>query len=106
MQGGEHLMGRDSLPSILYQRYKAAALLGTPFATAPLGTFPASLPLTVMKVNWVWGGAAQVGTTYAFARGWFLDFSYTFARSANFTIENSVFVRNQIGSLTISGPAV
>jgi opacity protein-like surface antigen len=79
---------------------------GTPFATAPVGTFPASLPLTVLNKNWVWGGAAQVGTTYAFAPGWFLDFSYTFARSANFSIENSVFVRNQIGSLTVSGPAV
>ncbi len=38
--------------------------------------------------------------------GWFLDFSYTYARSANFTIENPVFVQNQIGQLKISGPAV
>jgi opacity protein-like surface antigen len=64
------------------------------------------VPLTVLNDNWVWGGAAQVGTTYAFARGWFLDFAYTYARSANFTIENQVFVHNQIGPLTLSGPAV
>lgn len=39
-------------------------------------------------------------------RGWFLDVNYTYARSANFTIVNPVFVHNQIGPLTISGPAV
>jgi two-component system NtrC family sensor kinase len=46
------------------------------------GTFPASEPTTVFNENWVWGGAAQVGATYAFAGGWFLDFAYTYARSA------------------------
>lgn len=80
---------------------------GIPFAQLPNGLpFPASVPLTVLNDNWVWGGAAQVGTTYAFAPGWFLDVSYTYARSANFTIENPVFVHNQIGPFTISGPAV
>ena len=54
---------------------------GIPFATSSLsGTFPASLPTTVFNKNWVWGGAAQVGTTYAFAGGWFLDFSYNAMR--------------------------
>ena len=79
---------------------------GIPFAISGWLTFPASVPITVLNDNWVWGGAAQVGTTYAFARGWFLDFAYTYARSANFTIENPVFVHNQIGPLTLSGPAV
>ena len=53
----------------------------------------------------MWGGAAQVGTTYAFG-DWFLDFAYTYARSANFTIVDPVIVFNQIGLLTISGSAV
>jgi opacity protein-like surface antigen len=62
---------------------------GIPFAVPPSGnTFAASVPLTALNDDWMWGGAAQVGTTYAFARGWFLDFAYTYARSANFTIEN------------------
>jgi opacity protein-like surface antigen len=78
---------------------------GIPFATSS-ATFPVSLPISAFNDNWVWGGAAQIGTTYAFARGWFLDFAYTYARSANFTIENAVSVRNQIGSVTISGSAV
>jgi opacity protein-like surface antigen len=69
-------------------------------------TFPVSVPLTLLNDNWVWGGAAQVGTTYAFAGGWFLDFAYTYVRSANLTIENQVFVHNQIGPLALSGLAV
>jgi opacity protein-like surface antigen len=80
---------------------------GIPFATSSLGgTFPASQPTTVFNENWVWGGAAQVGATYAFAGGWFLDFSYTYARSANFTIVDPVIVFNQMGPLTVSGSAV
>ena len=34
--------------------------------------------------NWVWGGAAQVGATYALSPRWFLDLAYTFAQSGNF----------------------
>jgi opacity protein-like surface antigen len=48
----------------------------------------------------------QVGTMYAFAGGWFSDLSYTYAQSASFTIENPVFVHNQSGTVTLSGPAV
>jgi opacity protein-like surface antigen len=78
-----------------------------PFATTSLhGTFPAGAPITVSNSNWVWGGAAQVGATYALTGGWFLDSAYTYARSANFNIQNSVFVQNQVGPVTISGPAV
>src|SRR5262245_18126219 len=79
---------------------------GIPFATSPQGTFPTSQPLSLFNDNWVGGGAAQVGATYAFASGWFLDFAYTYARSSNFSISNPVFAYNQIGPLTISGPAV
>jgi opacity protein-like surface antigen len=78
-----------------------------PFATTSLhGTFPAGAPITVSNSNWVWGGATQVGAAYALTGGWFLDFAYTYARSANFNIENSVFVQNKVGPVTISGPAV
>jgi opacity protein-like surface antigen len=79
---------------------------GVPFATSTQGTFPTSVPLTILNDNWVWGGAAQVGAMYTFAPGWFLDLNYTYARSADFTIENPVSVHNQIGPLTFSGPAV
>ena len=69
-----------------------------PFATSSLsGTFPVSQPISASNQNWVWGGAAQVGATYAFAGGWFLDFAYTYARSASFTIANPVNVFNQTG---------
>lgn len=79
----------------------------TPFATSSLsGTFPASQPITSYNQNWVWGGAAQVGATYSLGRGWFLDLAYTYARSANFKIKDSVNVYNKNGSLTVSGPAV
>jgi opacity protein-like surface antigen len=78
-----------------------------PFATTSLGgTFAASAPITVFNSNWVWGGAAQVGTMYALRGNWFLDFSYTYARSANFSIANPVFVQNTTGTMTTSGPAV
>jgi opacity protein-like surface antigen len=79
---------------------------GVPFATSAQGTFPTSVPLTILNNNWGWGGAAQVGAMYAFDPRWYLDLSYTYARSANFTIENPVIVHNQIGLLTFSGPAV
>ena len=78
-----------------------------PFATSSLsGTFPASQPTTAFNENWVWGGAAQVGGMYAFGRGWFLDVNYTYARSAKFTIENSLVAHSQDGPFTLFGPAV
>ena len=55
--------------------------------------------------NWVWGGAAQLGVTYAFAPRWFLDVGYTYARSVNFNIQDFVSFSNQNGPLTSSGTA-
>jgi opacity protein-like surface antigen len=78
-----------------------------PFATTSLhGTFPAGAPMSVSNSNWVWGGAAQIGATYALVGGWFLDCAYTYAQSATFNIQNSVFVQNQVGAVSTSGPAV
>src|SRR5215212_1897847 len=45
-------------------------------------------PMTFLNENWVWGGAVQVGVTYALAPRWFLDFAYTYARSASFGNQN------------------
>ena len=50
-------------------------------------------------------GAAQVGATYAIAPRWFLDVGYTFARSANFNIQDVVSFSNQNGPLASSGTA-
>ena len=63
----------------------------------------ASEPISMSNDNWVWGGAAQVGVTYAIAPRWFLDFAYTYARSADFTISNSASFSNSIGPITTSG---
>jgi opacity protein-like surface antigen len=67
---------------------------------------PSGAPITFSNDNWVWGGAAQVGVTYALAPRWFLDFAYTYARSANFKIENSACFSNQNGPLASSGCGV
>ena len=63
-------------------------------------------PLSFSNGNWVWGGAAQVGATYALAPRWFLDFAYTYARSANFNINDSACFGSQIGPLASSGCGV
>jgi opacity protein-like surface antigen len=62
-------------------------------------------PVTVSNENWVWGGAAQIGATYAIAPRWFLDVGYTYARSSSFYIQNVVSFTNQNGPLTSSGIA-
>jgi len=60
-------------------------------------------PMTFLNENWVWGGAVQVGVTYALAPRWFLDFAYTYARSASFKIEDSACFGNQNGAIGSSG---
>jgi opacity protein-like surface antigen len=62
-------------------------------------------PMNASNDNWVWGGAAQVGATYAFAPHWFLDVGYTYARSASFNIQDFFSFANQNGALTSSGTA-
>ena len=79
-------------------------LNGTAFAVIGQQLINASgAPINFTNNNWVWGGAVQVGATYALAPRWFLDFSYTFARSANFSIENSSCFANQTGPVASSG---
>jgi opacity protein-like surface antigen len=80
---------------------------GTAFAVIRGEVFNASgAPITFSNNSWVWGGAAQVGVTYALDPRWFLDFAYTFAQSANFKIENSACFGNQNGPLASSGCGV
>jgi opacity protein-like surface antigen len=80
---------------------------GTAFAVIRGEVFNASgAPITFSNNSWVWGGAAQVGVTYALDPRWLLDFAYTFAQSANFKIENSACFGNQNGPLASSGCGV
>ena len=67
---------------------------------------PSGAPITVLNEDWVWGGAVQVGATYALAPRWFLDFAYTYARSADFNISNPSCFGNQTGPLASSGCGV
>jgi opacity protein-like surface antigen len=41
-------------------------------------------PLNFASSDWVWGGAVQIGLNYFLDRNWFVDFNYTYARSAKF----------------------
>jgi opacity protein-like surface antigen len=85
-------------------RVETNFLNGIPFAVVGGQVFAVSgAPISLFNDNWVWGGVAQVGATYALAPRWFLDVAYTYARSANLTIENSARVTNQTGPLTTDG---
>jgi hypothetical protein len=46
-------------------------------------------PVSFSNDDWVWGGVAQVGATYALGPRWFLDRGYTHARSPEFKIRDS-----------------
>jgi opacity protein-like surface antigen len=62
-------------------------------------------PVSFSNDDWVWGGAARVGATYAIGPRWFLDLAYTFARSEEFKIKNAASFSNSNGPLTSSGVA-
>jgi opacity protein-like surface antigen len=80
---------------------------GIPFAIIGSQTVMAGEPVSASNHNWVWGGAAQVGVSYALAPRWFLDFAYTYARSGSFKIQNSVNLTSPTrGPLMSSGSAV
>jgi hypothetical protein len=55
--------------------------------------------------DWVWGGVAQVGASYALGPRWFLDRGYTHARSPEFKIRDSRAFSNKNGPLASSGVA-
>jgi opacity protein-like surface antigen len=58
--------------------------------------------------GWVWGGALSAGGTYFLSRSWFLDVSYTYARTKNQTFNYSSTFTNPNGpnNTTQSGTLV
>jgi hypothetical protein len=54
-------------------------------AASPRGqpTDVTGAPVNFLSTQWVWGGAGQIGMTYAFTPTWFLDFNYTYAVKRN-----------------------
>jgi hypothetical protein len=65
-------------------------------------------PINLSSSSWVYGGAATVGLTYFLDPSWFLDFSYTFAMTADQTLGFSGPFSNPNGSngSTITGTMV
>jgi opacity protein-like surface antigen len=62
-------------------------------------------PLSFTSEDWVWGGAAQAGVTYALGPRWFVDLAYTYARSEEFKLRDAVSFTNTNGPLTSEGTA-
>jgi hypothetical protein len=78
---------------------------GIPFATSS-STFPVSLPITVFNDNWVWGWRrARWHHVYVRPR-LVLGFFLHLRALCELLNRKFVPVKNQIGSVTISGPAV
>ncbi|HET6377370.1 MAG TPA: hypothetical protein VFG05_03565 [Methylocella sp.] len=61
--------------------------------------------LNFRSEDWIWGGAAQIGATYALGERWFLDLAYMFAQSEEFKLKYSTPFINQNGPLTSQGVA-
>jgi hypothetical protein len=55
-------------------------------------------PIDLSSSGWVYGGAAVVGATYFLDPSWFIDFSYTFAMTANQTSNYSSPFTNPNGT--------
>jgi opacity protein-like surface antigen len=53
--------------------------------------------------SWVWGGAAVIGATYFLDRSWFLDVSYSYARTSDHTGEYFTSYSEGGGLSTTSG---
>lgn len=50
--------------------------------------------------QWVWGGAASLSATYFIDSAWFLDLSYLFTRTANYTLDFNGSFSNVTSSTT------
>ncbi len=50
--------------------------------------------------QWVWGGATSLSATYFFDKSWFLDLSYMFTRTANYTLDFNGSFSNVTSSTT------
>lgn len=49
------------------------------------GTNITGQPADLSQSSWQWGGAGQVGATYAISPTWMLDFNYTYATTSHYT---------------------
>lgn len=47
-------------------------------------------PINVSENQRVWGGAAQIGITYYLNSSWFVDLNYTYARSADYDVDENI----------------
>lgn len=57
-------------------------------------------PQSFSDTQWVWGGAASLSGTYFLDESWFLDLSYTFTRTANYTLDFNGSFSNATSSTT------
>lgn len=46
-------------------------------------------PVNFSNSQWMWGGGGQIGMTHYFTPQWFIDFSYAYLATANYTFSDS-----------------
>lgn len=80
----------------VYQAIGFANLNSTP-------TIITGRPVDFSNSLWMWGGGAQFGFIYYLSPTWFLDFSYDFVFTGNYTLNNTSGFVSQTGSLTDTG---
>jgi hypothetical protein len=62
-------------------------------------------PISFSSSKWMWGTAAQIGTTYYFAPSWFLDFNYTYAIAGQYKNDYAAPFLSSADGRTYSGVA-
>ncbi|MES2273434.1 MAG: hypothetical protein V4487_04525 [Chlamydiota bacterium] len=61
----------------------------------------AGAPANLSFSQWMWGGVAQLGWIYPFTSSWFLDLTYSYAVTANATLQDSVLFSNSLITGTV-----
>ena len=84
-------------PSLLGMQSNIYHLIGYADYDGMPGTDISGAPVNLSKSMWEWGGAGQIGVTYAVNTSWYLDFNYTYARVPKNTIKYVSPFTNQIG---------
>jgi opacity protein-like surface antigen len=62
-------------------------------------------PVSFASSKWMWGAAAQIGMTYDFSPGWFLDFNYTYTVTKKYDINYAAPFTSTSAGLTYVGTA-
>ena len=94
-------------PSLFGMQSKVNHLVGHADYDVP-GLVISGAPAYLSKSIWEWGGAAQIGVTYALSSSWFLDFNYTYAGTARNTVKyvspftNLIAGQNTVGTSYIN----